>query len=118
MGDTRETKLRRLDRFRRRVPAVTASALEAILKTVEGDGIPELYTRRAQADARRIIASSNTPYGPLIQTLTLDCPNRQTLEFPIAEPFAMLWHCFYNCGAFRRLFVQMHNQRPSSAAAP
>ena len=118
MNDTRATKLRRLDRFRRRVPAVTASALAAILKTVEEDGIPELYTRKAQADARRIIASSDTPYGPLIQTLTLDCPKRQTLEFPIAEPFAMLWHCFYNCSSFRRLFVQRHSQNPSSADHP
>ena len=30
----------------------------------------------------------------------------------------MLWHCFAQCSAFRRLLVQKHRERPSSAHQP
>ena len=41
----RAAKLRKLDEFRRRLPHVSQSALHAVLKAVELEGVPELCNR-------------------------------------------------------------------------
>jgi DNA-binding HxlR family transcriptional regulator len=51
MADVRAAKLRRLNGFRRALPHVTASALEAVLNAVESLGVPELHLRANMLEA-------------------------------------------------------------------
>ena len=115
MAEERRAKLRRLDEFRRRVPHVSASALAAICQAIDADGMPELHDRAAMRAARDQVVASETPYGPVIQTIALE---RTEHPFEIAHPLAMLWHCFKSFDAWRALMVEKHRQRPSSPERP
>ena len=67
----REKSFVELDRFRRSVPHLSASALSAVLKKVKEDGVPDMYSRWHLAEAQRFLMERATDYGPLLQTV--DC---------------------------------------------
>ena len=73
----RPEKLRRLERFRRQLPHVSASSLAAVLKEAQSEGIPDLTNRNAIREARDDVVDIQAPYGELYQTAELD----QTMGF-------------------------------------
>ena len=72
MSDQRAAKLARLDRVRRACPHITESALEAVLKLVAAEGVPELRCRKHLAAARAELLQRPTPYGPLHVSLAVE----------------------------------------------
>ena len=83
-------KLAKLDRFRRAVPHVSASALSKILqKAVEE--LPELKSRRDVQNARDVLVTQRTDYGPLLVHLNLECNDGTTQQLAIINPFAQLF---------------------------
>jgi hypothetical protein len=118
MADSRPAKLRRLEAFRRRLPSVSASALEAILNDVVRYGVPEVHTRQALAEARNNVTSSDTPHGKIHQKITLSTVDGSHMQIEIAHPFAMMWYCFQNCITWRSVLLLKHSQRPSSIEHP
>ena len=87
----RPSKLIRLNQFRRKLPHITAQALEAVLVTVKKDGVPDLDKRSQMREARNLENNAHTPYGTIMQTVTVTTNTGSTHEVPVANPFALLW---------------------------
>ena len=102
MGD-RSAKLRKLNDFRRRLPHCTASALSAILADVRETGIPD-GDRNAMRHARDLQNSEPTPFGPVLQTLTVFDNDDEEQKLTIAHPFALLWKASSDCDSFMVFF--------------
>ena len=97
----RPEKLRRLERFRRQLPHVSASSLAAVLKEAKSEGIPDLTNRNAIREARDDAVDVQTPYGKLYQTAELDHKDggrKITLSF--IHPIAFLWLACHTCACF------------------
>ena len=64
-GGEKRRELDELERFRRRVPYTSASALGAVLQEVKRSGVPELYGREDIREAWDAAVGTETEYGPL-----------------------------------------------------
>lgn len=111
-------KLQRLERFRRQVPHVSASALSAILSKVDRDGIPDGHGRKSFAAARDATINSTTPYGSLLQTVTVAHIDDTASQLLYCHPFAMLWHAMKTCGTFSTFFMSRMAKFPPSPEQP
>ena len=118
MAEERVAKLRRLDAFRRRVPAVSASALEAICTDIEQHDLPDTFDRKSITDAKNLITSSDTRFGPIHQHVTLKTHGGDDLRLEVVHPFAMLVWVFAACSPWRALLLQRHEKQPSSPERP
>ena len=65
MGNPKHRKLDELERFRRRVPHASASALNALLREAKRSGVPELHSRGVIQEARNAKIGEDTEYGPI-----------------------------------------------------
>ena len=88
----RPAKLARLDKFRRSKPACSASALSAILQDIANNGLPPLTDRNSMREARDSVMQAETPYGRVLQHLTVIDMDDTPQRIPIADPFASLWY--------------------------
>jgi len=116
MGD-RSAKLRKLNDFRRRLPHCTASALSAILADVRETGIPD-GDRNAMRNARDLQNSEPTPFGPVLQTLTVFDNDDEEQKLTIAHPFALLWKASSECDSFITFFRAKLADHPPSLENP
>ena len=62
----RPSKLIRLNQFRRKLPHITAQALEAVLVSVKKDGVPDLDKRSQMREARNLENNAHAPYGTIM----------------------------------------------------
>jgi hypothetical protein len=76
----------------------TASAIEKILKTIDFDGLPIAFSRRAQRRAVKSVCSTDTPYGKLLHDLPMDWTSMQRRQdgdsLTFQNPLAFM---YYNC---------------------
>jgi hypothetical protein len=115
----RDSKLRKLNSFRRALPHVTASALGAVLTVIASQGLPELHDRNSLREARDLQATASTPYGPILQTVTVTAKDGSIKHLPIANPFAMLWEAVsQEDSKFAPLFKQRLQEKPPSPQQP
>ena len=79
----RPAKLRRLHEFRHKVPFVSKSALEGVLKTVQDEGLPELISTKNMREANSALFDQCSQSGPLLfkQPLTTIEGNQQSILF-------------------------------------
>ena len=108
----RAAKLRKLDEFRRRLPHVSQSALHAVLKAVELDGVPELCNRWQMQEATNTILHAPTPYGPIRQQIQLPLESGDSYALEVAHPLAMLWTAARQSGSFSEYFLHRIHERP------
>jgi hypothetical protein len=78
-------KRARLQRLRDKLPHISQSALAAILRIADDEGLPPAASRFTIARARDHCATSVTPYGPIHTSVTLGGES-----FEIQNPFSML----------------------------
>ena len=114
----RAQKLGRLQRLRRSVPHVSASALAAVLAEVERDGVPELHSRKHMMEATEAEILVDGPYGKLITEIELIGCRGQTVRAIVANPLALLCRAFEQGGAFTELVLRCHRSQPSTPEAP
>ena len=91
MADAKRRKLGELERFRRKVPHASASALSAILREVKRSGLPDLHTRGDIAQARDVALGTQTEYGDLYCTVDLQPAEDHRGSVPklnVIHPFA------------------------------
>ena len=100
----RAAKLRRLNDIRRLKAHCSASALSQILSDVKEHGIPDLIGRREIRQARDLIVSSDTAYGPILKSIACVLPNGAIKHIPVACPFASLVKGLGESAGFRRFF--------------
>ena len=98
----REQKLRRLDKFRRSQPYITARALAAVLKDVAGNGIPELHGRDHMYQAAVELMNEVTPHGRLVTPTKLVKIDGGELETDVVNPLAFMYHAVKQGGAVSR----------------
>ena len=97
----RPEKLRKLERFRRKLPHMSASSLAAVLKEAKSDGIPDLTNRNAIREARDDAVDVMTPYGKLYQTADLDPKDGvRKIHLSFIHPIAFLWFACHSCACF------------------
>ena len=63
----RKRKLAELERFRRAVPHVSASALSATIREAKARGLPELDSRHAIAEARQNALEEELEAGNILE---------------------------------------------------
>ncbi len=116
----RPSKLRKLDRFRRSLPHVTAAALAAILLAVQQTGLPELGAdRNNYREARNQQAlNADTPYGPIMQHAEMLMKGDVPKMIPVAHPMAMLYASVEGCTPFAAYLLDKIRQKPCSQEAP
>ena len=66
-------------------------ALVAILKAAAAEPLPELGSRRDIGRARDEVVRTETPYGPLHQTIAVELTAGGELTLEIQHPVAMLY---------------------------
>ena len=115
----RAAKLQKLNTFRRILPHVTASALDAILAAVKKFGIPELSDRDSMREAMNMESMSNaTPFGPILQYISLITKDGEPKQLPIAHPFALLWNSVASSANLRKFFKDRLVEKPSTPEDP
>jgi hypothetical protein len=118
--EVRFKQLRELDRFRRRVPHVSQSALGSIM-SVGLDDVPEISCcRQNQLRARQALMNVVTPYGPLAQVLDLaPAPPLTAMQhLHVALPQPMLQAAFQGGGGFAAFLQRTHERNPTSPDKP
>ena len=82
---------------------VTQKGIERLLEAVQRDGLPKAYSCRSQYRARKNLAATPTPYGPLIAHWTLHLDSGKHVKVGIQDPMPILYHSMEACAGFRTL---------------
>ena len=73
---------------------VSQSTLQGILGGVQAHGLPPAFSRGSQLRARQALCSGDTPYGPLVSSLTMELKGGSQVEVGVQNPLAFI---YYNC---------------------
>ena len=99
----RAEKLQRLEATKRRVPALSASALAGLLQDIEANGLPGLSQRKHVKEAT-VKALDMSSYGPLLETKTI--PGiKKPVQLVFANFCTLLQGLFVQCEPFRTLLI-------------
>ena len=112
-GDAKRARLVAL----RQGPHVTQSALQAVLRSAQHEGIPVAATKRSQLRAREQQSTRDTPYGKLVVPLDLPLAD-SPLTVAIQNPLAMLHTCCLEAKTFATLMGDTLSRQPSSPDHP
>ena len=115
---SREAKLRKLNEFRRKRPHISAKALADTLQGVKDDGMPELHDRNHLRQARDLVASQHTPFGPMIQEIDVSLSDGSRRKLPFAFPAALLYVALMSSVALNALFATRMDDIPPSPEHP
>ena len=74
-------------------------SLAALFKNIKDTGLPESTSLSSQLRARKDQVNIQTPYGPLILSMTFPCEESE-LRIPMANPLAYLWQICQGAGGF------------------
>jgi hypothetical protein len=118
MAESRHTKLRKLNAFRRSMPHVTASAMSQILKGIVDEGMPDLRSRNQMREATQGLMNEVTPHGPLLVELPLRKLDGTDHTDWAVNPMAFLFHAYRNDGSFRTLLDETVVREEMSADKP
>ena len=121
MADAKRRKLGELERFRRKVPHASCSALSAILREVKRSGLPELNTRKNMSAARDAALGTHTEYGDLYCTVDLEPAEDHRGSVPKLN-FIHQFTCFSvalrACVPFALYVERLFDAKPPSAEHP
>ena len=117
MSEERAAKLQRLERLRRKIPHVSASALSAVLDEVSSHGIPERRTRRDMGIARDEMVQCDTPYGKLFIYVPV-VRGGATWNMCVINPIALLWKSFREGGGLTAHMTACLAKKPSNPEEP
>ena len=108
-----DIKRPRLERLGFTSSYVSQSALARILRVAEEDGIPAASSRATQYRARKATCETQTPYGKLIETVTID-----GADIPVCNPLPVLHHTCEISPSFRELLTMKLDQRRPTQDRP
>ena len=102
-----------------RLPHCSAQALAAILKDIKDNGMPEGGTsRRVFKDARNLQNATHTPFGKILQTISVIDKDDAEQQLTIAHPIALLWVASSECSSFSMFFLAKLKETPPSIDKP
>ena len=94
---------------------VSGNALLEILDQVTRDGLPTAYSRGTQYRSRKIDASYETQYGPLVHTKKLPVVD---LTVAMQNPFTMIYHACEVSTFFRELMRNTFAKHATTVLSP
>ena len=100
----RAEKLRKLEATKRRVPAISASALAGLLQDIKAHGLPGLDQRKHVKEAT-VKALDMSSYGPLLECQTILGKGGKQVKVVFANFFTLLQGFFLQCEPFRLLLI-------------
>lgn len=118
MADTRASKLRRLDQFRRNVPHVSASALSAVLRECASGNIPIIHSRKDFIAASKQELEERTPYGSLLTTAEAIGKDGEASNMLTINPLALIYKAYAQGGSFTTLMARALELHPCSPESP
>lgn len=83
--------------------STSGRSLVAVLKHVRDVGLPSRISRGSFQRARKSIAKTQTPYGPLVRSLNVKLDDDSDGTIHVQDPFAMLHLCAGKSSSFSRL---------------
>ena len=101
-----------------RVTYVTHRGLASLLAQIKQQGIPEHTSRSAQSRALNNLVDTETPYGKILQTMSLRSRTGSTVDITVQAPLAMLSFCASERAPFARLLDTTLQRWPSSHETP
>ena len=117
-SSSRQDRFQALDDFRRKVPHVSQSALHKILDEAVA-GIPEgSHHRCTIREARNFLVNKQTPYGPLLKTLQLQCKDGAMQTAAFIDPFAHMCTAALQCEGYAALMKRTLRNKPNSPDNP
>lgn len=81
---------------------VTQSGIAKLLKAIKEHGIPEHFSRASQYRARKSRCAEMTPYGRLVEPLTLET-KVGPVRIAVQNPMAIIHKCLASCSGFEQL---------------
>jgi len=103
--------------LRHKIPFVSQSALAAVL-SLPRDELPEAVDRRLIREARDDIAFTNTPYGPVHQTIEIEMQDGKKRDVEVQHPAAMLYQLCLVSTCFSDLIIRTMHRYPCSVDKP
>ncbi len=97
---------------------VTARGRSSLLRDVRAFGLPSALSERSFAIARRQVASTLTPYGPLAQECKFPTANGVDITLPVQAPLAMLSHFASADGFFSHYLREAYTRCPPTRDRP
>ena len=115
---SRPLKLQKLEKFRRQLPYISLSALEAVLQKVASEGVPELRTRKNAKQAMQQNLLGMDSYGPCIQQISAQKVAGGRLSIPALNICSFLQGVFSQDGYWTDMLLKMHERNPSTFEHP
>ena len=94
------------------------SAIANLLASVRKDGLPETFDRRSQFRARKEVARTATPYGPIVKDVAVPLANGQEMQLSLQCPFAFCHFVCEHSPDYARIFEEALSKHPCSPATP
>lgn len=107
----RASKLQKLEAVRRKVPAMSKSAMAGLLKEIEASGLPELKGRRHIKEATEHSVCQHSAYGPMLQTVTVEGLDGCPVQVLLANFFSLLQAVWTVSDSFRALVQRSTSSR-------
>ncbi len=117
MDQAKRAKLMRVERLRRRLPHMSASAFAQTLKELHDDPIDPV-TRQDVARARDLVLEQGTPYGPILKELEMELKSGRKDNIWVCCPFAFLYTVSITCIGWANLLRRTLVAHPPSFDAP
>ena len=109
-------KVRRIVELRGRLPYVSHTAFAAVCHVAQTEPLP-IVSRSSVRKARDAVACQQTPYGPLMKTVSVTTTDGEPYMFWVVCPVALLWAAAQK-HYFGRLLKRTFLRCPPSPARP
>ena len=97
---------------------VSKRGISQLANTFRSEGVPEATSRSTQYRARKTVCNVQTPYGTLVQTMPLTCPDGNTIDAAVQNPLAMLYHVSSESKRFATVMRSGLDNMPCASASP
>ena len=94
------------------------SAIAALCADIRQNELPKSFSRPTQYRNRKEIASTSTPYGPLVQTVPLPLLSGLVMDMPVQHPMAMLYEVCRSSPGFSNFVRQSLEENPCTVEEP
>ena len=97
---------------------VSKRGISHLADAFRSEGVPEATSRATQYRARKTVCNVQTPYGTLVQSVPLACPDGNTIDCAVQHPLAMLYHASAESNRFATVMRTALDNMPCASASP
>ena len=117
-SESSAAKRARVESLRQRLPYVSQSALACVLREASRRPLPTITRRETLRKARREVVMQITPFGPLLQNVSLELIKGGEVSLPYIHPMAFFHVAMQTCVNFAALIARVFTDFPCSLDTP